>query len=878
MLIDLLKYAENPAFYLEDGRCVSYAELDQQVKDFERRLEWGRGIVLLEADNSLPTMVAYLAAMSARCPVLLTEPGDQEKIDSLCSRFSILYHFNGPTSELTGFSECADQEIDPDLALMLSTSGSTGEPKFVCLSHENLGSNARSIAEYLSITSSDCAPTNLPFFYSYGMSVVHSHLVKGAALWLTNQSVMETSFWQRFDELSCTSFTGVPHTYEVLDKLGISTADRHSLRYCTQAGGKLSRELVLKNAEAADREGWAFYVMYGQTEAAPRIAYLPPKDALKYPEHIGVPVPGGVLSLVDENGAEITDFNREGELQYRGPNVMMGYAHGQQDLVSLPGMSVLSTGDIATRDPSGLYKIIGRQSRFLKLFGLRVSLDTVERYLAGQGVQAVCGGSDQQLGVLMVGSADPAYIHRLLAEWLDIPMFAIHVFPCEQIPLSSNGKVDFKTAHAQLLTKMQQAEKAKIAAPPDKPAQNSRHSKSETLLLNLFSEATGKKVSDVSLSLRQSGADSLSIVEVMMELEKHMDQIPDNWMDLPIQELADKILPDKKSWTQRLFSMQTVEAFVVFRALAIFCVVAHHFGWFAVPGGTTTLMFIIGGYLYLETNRDAIYHHGARSRLWGGLAVLVSTLIPVSLLVAIAQSLSGSDWHVSLLLPYENLSIYVNDIFGIHDDRHHVEWLWFIHVYLQVFMLLGLALSFQTVRRFLSDKPFEKMLGLFFALEAISAGIILLDSGRQDLGHSAAVLQYAPTTILPVVVFGALIALMETRREWQWVCLAGLSYAMLFMAGVFTQGGVSTLLLVGVLLVTKTIRLPGFLFIPAMLLSEASLFIYLLHKPIEFAIKGVMEMTMPPSVLVLTALLISLLLWPLWKTLVISKVRKLTAA
>ena len=875
-LFDPKQYLNNVAFFQEDGSRITYSELDERVRSFQQRFRRGRGLLLLEADNSLGTMVAYLAALQARCPVALVEPGAPARTAAIRSRFSFLYHYVGPSDTLAISSADPREEPHPSLALLLSTSGSTGAAKYVCLSFDNIVASARSIAQYLDLSPGDRAPTNLPFYYSYGLSVVNSHLVAGGSIFLTNMSVMDAPFWQRFDQLECTSFAGVPHTYEMLQKIGFVSADRKSLRYCTQAGGKLSKALVLDNADRARKEGWKFFVMYGQTEAAPRMAYLPPDRVLDHPECIGLPIPGGSFHLEDENGAAIGQVDTPGDLVYSGPNVMMGYACEHADLVDPVGDKALRTGDVACRNREGLYYIVGRKSRFLKMFGLRVSLDSVEDHLSKSGVRAICGGTDGALRILAAGAVDTAQVASSVAAWLGMPAFVVAVFEAQELPLQANGKVDYQRANAML----DAAHKARSSSEQSQELASDgflagHPSENERKLAAILRNATGQPLSDLSATIRDSGADSLSIVQIRLDLDEHIVQVPDNWIDLPIRELASRFSTRKEPLLRRLVALKGIDAFIAFRALAIVLVVSNHFHWFSVPGGSTTLLFVIGGYLYYETVGAAISTAGRVSNLWTSLVIVVATLLPMSVLQAIVHTLVGSNWHITLLLPYENLSAFINDRMGWADTRHHVEWLWFIHVYLQVFAAMALALSFARVRRFFADRTYEKMFGCFVTAEVLGAALILADSTRVDLGHSAALLQYAPTTILPVVLFGVLIALTKTRLQFTATILAGASYAALYAAGVFTQGSITTLATVVFLLFMKTVKVPGALLRPIMMVSEASLFIYLTHMPFQFGIQKLLKWDVSPALLTTMAIVVSVGLWQVWRSLLVNRIRGL---
>ncbi|RYI97112.1 MAG: AMP-dependent synthetase, partial [Actinomycetales bacterium] len=212
--------------------------------------------------------------------------------------------------------------LHPDLRLLLSTSGSTGSPKLVRLSRENLTSNAHAIADYLDLHGDDRAITSLPLHYCYGLSVLHSHLVRGAGVVLTDLSVVDECFWDLCRRARVTTLSGVPYTFELLHRSGFAEREPGSLRRVTQAGGRLRPEAVREYADTCATRGIDFFVMYGQTEATARMAYLPPALAAAHPDAAGIAIPGGHLRIdsVPDQPADV------GEVVYSGPNVMLGYA------------------------------------------------------------------------------------------------------------------------------------------------------------------------------------------------------------------------------------------------------------------------------------------------------------------------------------------------------------------------------------------------------------------------------------------------------------------------------------------------------------------------------------------------------------------------
>ncbi|WP_291738151.1 AMP-binding protein, partial [Leisingera sp. F5] len=297
-------------------------------------------------------------------------------------------------------------DIHPDLALLLQTSGSTGHGRGVRLSATAVDTNASAITRYLGIRPEDRAALILPLHYSYGLSVLHSHLAAGASLWLAPGSVLEPGFAAALEASDATSLAGVPHHFRLLESAGLAHALPERIKTLTVAGGAMEPEQVRTWAARMQARAGRFFVMYGQTEAAARISYLPPELAEDNPGAAGRAVPGGRLLLRSASGAEITTPEGEGELIYQGPNVMMGYAEGSADLAKGAELSELATGDLARRDANGLYHITGRLSRMSKIAGLRIGHDSIERALAAQGHEAAVWGDDARISIAVCAAED----------------------------------------------------------------------------------------------------------------------------------------------------------------------------------------------------------------------------------------------------------------------------------------------------------------------------------------------------------------------------------------------------------------------------------------------------------------------------------------
>ena len=331
--------------------------------------------------------------------------------------------------------------LHPDLALLLSTSGSTGSPKLVRLSRRNLRANAESICKYLGIEPQDRAITTLPFDYAYGISIVNSHLLAGASVVLTGEPLVSRGFWGLLRKKRANNFGGVPFTYQMLKRLRFGEMNVPSLRYITQAGGRLGEALHAEFVRVCAEKGIGFCAMYGQTEATARMSYVPMERAAEKVGSIGVAIPGGELWLEDGEGAIIERSGVEGELVYRGPNVSMGYATCASDLMLGDEFGgVLHTGDIAWRDEDGYYYVTGRKGRFCKVYGNRVGFDELEQVLLRAGIVAAVTGVDDHV-TLFVEDGDPSAAMCVVAEGTGLNPWAFSAVKLDALPRSESGKV-----------------------------------------------------------------------------------------------------------------------------------------------------------------------------------------------------------------------------------------------------------------------------------------------------------------------------------------------------------------------------------------------------------------------------------------------------
>jgi acyl-CoA synthetase (AMP-forming)/AMP-acid ligase II len=453
----------------DSGRVLAGADLTAAVDAVRRRYDTlPDGVLFARTALRLDATLHYVAAFESGRAVALLDPAlPAATLTDLVTRYRPAavtgVDEGAPPSGYTigddeGLGPHWRREGDsdapaphPDLAVLLATSGSTGSPKFVRQARSAVLANAEAIATGLGIDGGEIAPTCLPLFYTYGLSVLNSHLVAGASIVIADGGVLSREFWRAVDTHAATSLAGVPYHYEMLTRIRWTPAAHPSLRTLTQAGGKMRVELVERMFNEISAVGGRLFVMYGQTEATARITILP---ADRLPEKLGsagVAIPGGTLSVSTEDGGETTEPKVTGEVIFRGPNVMMGYAESAADLAGgdeLGGR--LATGDLGYLDEDGFLYLTGRAKRIGKIFGVRVSLDDIERLVGDAGPAAAVPAGDRV--VVWCTAADEETcraVTDLLSKQLKLHRSGFVVRSIDRLPTLTSGKVDYRTLIAE---------------------------------------------------------------------------------------------------------------------------------------------------------------------------------------------------------------------------------------------------------------------------------------------------------------------------------------------------------------------------------------------------------------------------------------------
>lgn len=759
-------------------QTLSYADLAGRVRDVADAYAGARRLVLLAPGQDIDSVVEYLGALAADQVVLVAGAHTAALVEAWDPDVVV-----GSRGREVRHAVSAHQLHD-DLALLLSTSGTTGSPKLVRLGRDGLLANASAIAESLSIRPDDVAAMTLPLHYCYGLSVLHSHLLVGAGLLLTDSSVVDEDFWADVASHAVTTIPGVPHTFELLERSGFAERSTPALRTLTQAGGRMAPERVRAFAELGQRRGFDLFVMYGATEATARMSVLPSDLAAVAPTSIGRPLAGTSFRLDARNEEGV------GELVFTGPNVMLGYATAPADLALGRVVDELRTGDLARERPDGLWEIVGRCNRIAKVCGLRLDLDHVERALSGRGfVVAAADGGDR----LVIGIADgarPVDVPTLIAittELTGVPAALVDAVVLPDLPRLANGKVDYR-ALADGPPVEQRAGRAGVGRGAATPAE----------VTALFATLLARPDAQPTQSFVDLGGDSLSYVEASLRLERLLGELPAGWPTKPAAALADAAGP--RRWGR------AVETNVVLRALAIVTIVASHSNLITIMGGAHVLLAIVGFNLGRFQLGDQTRRDRTRSMLRGVSRVVVPSVLVIGTVAVVSPDIT---WKQAALL------------------TTFTEWnwseprwsYWFIEALAFSTLLLAAMLAVPAVDRASRRWPFALPVALTVALTP----------GRFDLFGIPGDHVHRLNGMLWLVTLGW--AISQARTVPQRLLVTAL--ALWLAPGFFIVGGPirPAYLVVGLLALIwlPQVRLPAVAAPLVGMLAASSLWIYLLH-------------------------------------------------
>lgn len=456
MLLDLDKLLQNSLAAIDsEGNSLTYYQLTAFAKILGNTIP-ERSLIFILAKNNIGGIAWVMGSLiSKNVPLILSANTEKGLLAYLQKTYLPQFIVCPKEMEMegvqiedafgykllsTGIDSCP---MDNELSHLLPTSGSTGSPKLVRHKYENIEAAALNISTFFRISTTDKPLMVLPLHYTMGLSMVFSHLKMGATILITDLSMTDPRFWKFLKENEATSFTGVPFSYEILDKMRFTRMKLPHLHLLTQGGGKMPAELNLKFAEYCRNNEKEWIATYGQSEGTARMAWLPPEFAISKMGSIGIAVPNGKLSLRDEDGSIIDKSPATGEMCYEGKNVTMGYANCREDLMLGDERNgFLATGDIAYRDEDGFYFIKGRMGRFLKIFGNRIGLDECEQIVKGKvSCECACTGNDNCLIVYLTNSYQGGIAKEALIETTHLPANVIEIRFLDELPKNEAGKI-----------------------------------------------------------------------------------------------------------------------------------------------------------------------------------------------------------------------------------------------------------------------------------------------------------------------------------------------------------------------------------------------------------------------------------------------------
>ena len=834
---------DDAAIHLLDGGALTTltrADLAARVRHTASLLTGERRLIHVHATNTIGTVVGYLAAHAAGHAVLLTPPG--EPAAALAAAWDPDATID-PDGTVVSHRATPITPLHPDLALLLSTSGSTGSPRLVRLSWDNLRSNAEAIAASLAIRPTDRAVTSLPVHYCYGLSVVHSHLVAGASVVLTDLSVADPCFWDLAREARVTTLAGVPHSFELLDRVGFAQMDFPHLRTVTQAGGRLDPQRVVELADLGTRRGFDLVIMYGATEATARMAYLPPDLAATHPGAVGVPVEGGHVDLLD------------GEIVYSGPNVMLGYADRPEHLALGRTVDRLHTGDLGRWTADGLLEVTGRRSRIAKVLGHRVDLDHVERGLRSEGrdVRCVDGGTAVVVWVAGTEGADAARgdLAAEAAARAGLPTRCIRVLGprdagLDALPHLPTGKVDY----ARLT--------ALAGDVPDPDSTPLRGSLRERYAVILGHDTVAPDDTFASL-----GGDSLSYVEASLHVEEQLGYLPKGWHVMTVaglEALADRAHAERadagarpdgtasggrvRRWRDRCLRTRALETGVVLRAVAILLIVGTHAHVFKLQGTAHALLLLVG----YNLARFALGGADRGTRVRRLLRALRRIAAPAVVVAAAAHVLTGQYALSTVGL--------LNWVLG--EARLGPDWrFWFIESTVAVLLVVTAVVATPWGDRLERRHP--------FALPLALAGLGML-WWKEVLFPPVPHMQGSPAVVAWLFFLGWAAARAEGVRDRLVVTAVAIPSVGTFSGN--PRRDLLTLTAALLVLWVPTLRVPRGVVPAVHLLAASSLFVYVLHWQVLQAMRAT------PWLSVVAGLAAGILYWLVW-TRVPARLRRL---
>ena len=782
---------DRPALVDSDdtSRTLTHGELSSRVADAAATLPsaaTGRRLVQVPLTAEVDVIVGYLAVLLAGHVALVTSG----RADTITAHYrpDLRLRRDGRFDTV---SRHPQHLLHPDLALLLSTSGSTGSPKLVRLSHDNVMSNADAIVDALSIRPTDRAITSLPLHYCFGLSVLHAQLRAGATVVLRRRSIADPDIADTLARSAVTMIAATPHVIELLDVQGVLNCHLPDLRLLAQAGGALAPPRVAEIAARGRARGWSLIVMYGQTEATARMAVLPPEHVSAHPDAVGWPIIGSSFRLDTAVPEATAGTDPVGELIFAGPGVMLGYATDPDDLALGRMQDELRTGDLARIDTDGLVRIVGRRTDFVKIMGIRIDLGMVERQLRAVGIRACVTAAEDQLQVTYqaAGLPSPRRVCELTSEASGLGPSVISVQAMKALPRLSSGKVD-RLACAAAHPREGRYQASAPALRPRQPADLAA-------VVAVIAPLVGRRAVDPDRSFAELGGDSFSHVQASLRLGRLLGDLPVDWHHRPLREL-----PRLAEQTRHRPAGQRVETNVVIRAAAVIMICGSHVGLFSLGGGAHVLLAVAGftfaRYVLPEASQAERWRRTAR--------VAVGIAVPALIVAAVMVSLFGSAHWANLTLLHWAFRPGVGNIF------------WFVESLLLITVVTTGLLSLPWLHTAYARDPWRVAFFLTVALLVPRYVVLALADG---------LIRGLPWTVAWLFAAGLAMASAQTWLRRALTVLVAVGATIGFFPA--SERNLAIMIGLSLLALVPTVVIPRVAVRPVGVVAAASLHIYLVQ-------------------------------------------------
>ena len=444
--------ADQPIFLVDDVGSLTYQEFFRAADSLFLHLP--RSVVAIVCGKNRETILGYVGALRAGLvPLLIDGTAKARIMQSLAETYSADFIFSPANLAIDGYQPIESfgeynlqakkrtpnlDRLNPDLAVLIPTSGSTGDPKSVRLSQINIDSATASIGRYLGLDNRRRAISLLPLQYSYGLSVLNSIMQARGSFVVTDLSPITRKFWDIVVEKGVTDISAVPFIFESIKRMRFSVDILTTLKCVTQAGGRLAPATTLHFLKTFAHHNIDYFTMYGSTEASPRISFLHPADAEAKNGSVGKPLDIGSVSLIDQDqGTSV------GELVYSGPNVCLGYASNRSDLAKGDEFQgSFPTGDLARIDEDGFIYITGRLKRLVKIHGVSVNLVHIESTLREANFDLYISGGENRISLISTLDIGDQVL-QFVADRFSFHQSVWRFLKVDRIPRTSSDKIDY---------------------------------------------------------------------------------------------------------------------------------------------------------------------------------------------------------------------------------------------------------------------------------------------------------------------------------------------------------------------------------------------------------------------------------------------------